>query len=287
MVFDPAQQQQEIEARKNAALAALAQGETTAHQGTTDAMTSIQAMQKAALDAELGSARAANAGAPAEAELANIVNRPYASALTSLTTADDRQRKYLWDVGAAHGSYMDKINATLPLIEAQLEAGLVGSGGGGSGGGGGGGHGGGGGGGDDSGLTGDWQKDLSKTFGTTQDLRALGLRDYARHTGDTTVPLFLRARQAASTDFGAPDYALSEIVPTPQYFSQGQAEIQRLAATGGGLARFKRESKQQAQGTQGNQKVQRNYLVAQARQVLPTKAAATKARAKAASKKKK
>ena len=248
-----------IDEQKKAQLAALAQGGAAAVAELEKAKASIAASQQGSIDAALADSRTRGAGAAAEAEVAKIVGGGAASRLAELGTRTDLTG-YLGGIRQGiEGTYMDRLKATIPALEAELAAG-------GGRGGGGGGRGGRGGDDDDPG----WRALLSEAYGPTDTLRKAGLAwDAEQMVAGTGAPRAVGV-QSVADEFGVPQYAIEDMFPGTRYMRRGQEYLDRLVSQGGTVRQFRRGAKQEARSMKGNQAEMRRYLTKQARQVLPS-----------------
>jgi hypothetical protein len=143
---------------KAALLDAIAKSGSAGRAAYEQAQQSLAGQQSEAVRMALASGVAGRAPAGAQSELENIISQPYQSRIATLRQNQATMEDWYNRLGAARGAWADQQKALqdVALQQALAEA---------SGGGGGGGRGGGGSGGGEGG-TGDWYKDLVKTFGT-------------------------------------------------------------------------------------------------------------------------
>lgn len=199
---------------KAALLDAIAQSGSAGKAAYEQAQQNLAAQQAEAIRGALASGVAGQAGAGAQAQLAQIAGQPYESRAAMLQQNQAAMQDWYNRLGAARGSWADQQQA---LQEVALQQALAKASGGGGGGGGGG------------GSTDSWYDKLKDTFGTAEiaksaipgEAAAAGLTDW-KTTGQGVEPI-QAVRQYAQEQYDIPAGTSMEWFPTPQIASDVNA----------------------------------------------------------------
>lgn len=192
---------------KAALLDAIARSGSAGKAAYEQAQQNIAAQQAEAIRGALASGVAGQAGAGAQAQLAQIASQPYESRAATLQQNQATMEDWYNRLGAARGAWADQQQA---LQQIALEQALAQA----SGGGGGGGRGGGGGGSADN-----WADLLREQYGTL-DIAKQSLLGEAERAGATRTPgmsPWEGARQYASETYGIPMQTLEGWIPVSEF----------------------------------------------------------------------
>ncbi len=254
-------------------LAAIAAAGSRGREAYQNAQATLAAQQQAAMQAALRGNFAASASPEAQAQLANTVAQGYRPQQAALASNQAASEDWFARTGEASKQFIDKANAIVPVIEAQLAAQL----GGGSGGGGGGGRSGGSG--SSSGGADDWMKNLKAAYGTTsQGNIQSALLAEAHANRDKSVPLILQARQIGVDKYGIPEGIVGNYVKMGGSLDTYMNTVADARTKGVGYRHVAQIIRNNAKSAPGNQKAAVTYALAEARRVLPQKTAKKKRR---------
>jgi hypothetical protein len=191
---------------KAALLDAIAKSGSAGRTAYEQAQQNMAAQQAEAIRGALASGVAGQAGAGAQAQLAEIAGQPYQSRMASLQQNQTAMEDWYNRLGAARGSWADQQNA---LQQVALQQALAQASGGGGGGGGGG------------GSTDNWADLLREQYGTL-DIAKQSLLGEAERAGATdwkTTGLspIEGARKYAVDTYGMPPSTAEAFIPTSEF----------------------------------------------------------------------
>ena len=200
---------------KAALLDAIAQSGSAGKAAYEQAQQNLAAQQAEAIRGALASGVAGQAGAGAQAQLAQIAGQPYESRVATLQQNQAAMQDWYNRLGAARGSWADQQQA---LQEVALQQALAQASGGGGGGGGG-----------KTQTEPTWYETLRDTFGTAEiaksaipgEAAAAGLTDW-KTTGNEPIQ---GVRDYASFVYNVPESTAAEWYPQPEFASGSSALV--------------------------------------------------------------